>query len=48
MANIGAVIAGAAKTDLRIHVCAVEINLAAVRVNDFANIANSRLENAVR
>jgi hypothetical protein len=48
MTNIGAVIAGATKTDLRIHVCAVHVNLAAMRVNDVANFANRRLEYAVR
>ena len=48
MANIGAVIAGTAKTDLRIQVRAVHVNLAAVRVNDVANFANRRLEDAVR
>ena len=47
MANIGAVIAGATKADLRIQVCAVHINLAAVGVNDVANFANRRLEHAV-
>ena len=47
MANVGAVIARAAKTDLRVHVRAIHINLAAVGVNDFANFANRRLENAV-
>ena len=48
MTNIGAVIAGATKTDLRIQVCAVHVNLAAMRVNDIANFANRRLEHAMR
>ena len=48
MANIRADIAGAAKADLRIHVRAVHVNLAAVCMNDFANLSDAFLENAVR
>ena len=48
MANIGAVIARTAKTDLRIQVCAVHVNLATVRVNDVADFTDRRLEYAVR
>src|ERR1043165_5571720 len=47
MANVGADIARAAETDLRIHVRTVHVNLAAVRVNDFANLTDSGFENAV-
>ena len=47
VANVGAVIAGAAKTDLRVHVGAVHVNLAAVRVHDLANLADSRFKNAM-
>ena len=48
MANIRADIARPAKTDLRVHVRAVHVNLAAVRVDDLANFADGRFENAVR
>ena len=48
MANVRAIIAGAAKTDLRVHVCAVHVNLPAVRVHDLANLPDSCFENAVR
>src|SRR5262249_37630384 len=48
VANVRTVIAGATKTDLRVQVCAVHVNLAAMRVNDRANFANCRLEHAVR
>ena len=48
MTNISAIIAGATKADLRIQVCAVHVNLAAVGVNDVANFANGRLEHAMR
>src|SRR5438876_11849908 len=48
MANVGAVIAWTAKTALRVHVRAIHVNLAAVRVHDLANFANGWFENAVR
>ena len=47
MANVGADVAGAAEADLRVHVRAIHVNLAAVRMNDFANLADGRFENAV-
>ena len=47
MANIGAVIARPAEPALRVHVRAIHVNLAAVFVHDFADLANGRLENAV-
>ena len=47
MANVGADVARAAEADLRVHVRAVHVNLAAVRVHDFANLADGRFENAV-
>ena len=48
MANVRAVITGATKTDLRIHVRAVHVNLSAVRVHDVADFADRWLDNAVR
>ena len=48
VANIGAVIAGTAKTYLRIQIRAIHVDLAAMCVNDVANFANRRLEYAVR
>ena len=39
---------GAGQADLRVHVRAVHVNLAAVRVDDFANLADGFLEHAVR
>ena len=48
MTNVGAVIARTTKTDLRIHVCPVHVNLAAMRMNDLANFANRRFKHAVR
>ena len=39
--------AGAAKTDLGVHVRAVHINLAAVVMDDFANLADGFLKHAV-
>ena len=48
MANVRAIITRAAKTDLGIHVCAVHVNLTAVRVHDVANFANRGFENAMR
>ena len=43
MANIRADVAGAAEADLRIHVRAIHVNLAAVGMNDLANFADGRL-----
>ena len=48
MADVGAVIARAAKSALRVHIGAVQVNLAAVFVHDLANFANGWFENAVR
>ena len=48
MADVRADEAGAGEADLRVHVRAVHVNLAAVRVDDFANLADGRLEHAVR
>ena len=48
MTDIGAIIAGAAKADLRIQVCAVHVNLAAMRVHDVADFPNGWFEYAVR
>ena len=47
MANIRADVARAAKPDLRVHIRAVHVNLAAVRMNDLANLADGGFENAV-
>src|SRR3954464_7343150 len=47
MANIGTDVAGTAKPDLGVHVRAVHVNLATVRVNDLANLADRGFENAV-
>ena len=47
MTNVGAVIARATKTDLRIQICAVHVNLAAMCVNDVTNFANGWFEYAV-
>ena len=47
VANIGADVAGAAKTDLGVHVRAIHVNLAAVGMNDVANFADGGFENAV-
>jgi hypothetical protein len=48
MADVRADEAGAGEADLRVHVRAVHVNLAAVRVDDFANLADGFLEHAVR
>ena len=48
MANISAVVTRATKTDLRIHVRAVHVNLSAVRMHDVADLADRWFENAVR
>ena len=47
VADIGAVVAGAGESNLRIEVCAVEINLAAVMMHDLTNSANFGFEHAV-
>ncbi len=39
---------GRHRPHLRVHVRAVHVNLAAVRMNDLANLADGRFENAVR
>src|ERR1700704_3728792 len=48
MANVGAHVAGTAKADLGVHVRAVHVNLAAVGMNDVANLADGGFENTVR
>lgn len=48
MANISSEIAGAAETDLRIHIRAVHVNLTASGVDEIANITDAFLENTVR
>ncbi len=47
MADIGAVIAGPRKPDLRVHVGAVEIDLSAVAMHDLADLAYVFLEHAM-
>ena len=47
VANIGADIARAAKADLRVHVRAIHVNLAAVVVHDLADFADGGFKNAV-
>ena len=48
MTNVGAVIARTAEAALRVHVRAVHVNLAAVRVYDVADLADCWFEHAVR
>ena len=48
MANIRAVITRTTEPNLGVHVGAIEINLAAVRVHDLANLADGWLKDAVR
>ena len=48
MADVGAVIAGPRQADLRVHVGAVEIDLAAMAVHDVADLADVLLEHAMR
>ena len=48
VADVGAEVARAAQADLRVHVGAVHIDLAAVRVDDLADLADVLLEHAVR
>src|SRR5215468_7241097 len=47
MANVGPKIARTAKTDLRVHVGPIHVDLPAMRVNDFADLSNGLFENAV-
>ena len=47
MANIGAIVAGTAKTDLRIQIRPIHVNLAAVRVNDVADFTNRWFKDAM-
>ena len=47
MADIGADVARPAEADLRIHVGAVHINLAAVRMDDLAHAPDIRFEYTV-
>ena len=47
MANIGSEIAGAAETDLRIHIRTIHVNLTTSGVDEIANIADALLENTV-
>ncbi len=37
MADVGAIVGRARKSDLRVEICSVEINLPAIRVYDLAN-----------
>ena len=48
MTDISADVAGPAKPDHRVHVCAVHVNLAAVLMHDVAHFANSLFKHAVR
>ena len=48
VAHIGADVAGPAEADLRVQVRAVHIDLPAVGVDDFADLADGFLEDAVR
>ena len=47
MANVGADVRRAAEADLRVHVRAVHIDLAAAVVDNFANLDDALLEDAV-
>ena len=48
MADIRADIAGPAQADLGVHVGAVHVNLAAVFVDDIADVFDARFEHAMR
>ena len=48
VADVGAEVAGAAQPDLRVHVGAVHVHLAAVLVDDVAHLGDRLLEDAVR
>src|SRR5581483_7314612 len=47
MADIGAVIARARQTDLRIHVGTIKVNLATMAMHDVADLLDMLLEHAV-
>ena len=47
MAHVGADVGGADEAHLGVHVRAVHIHLAALRVHDVADLANRRLEDAM-
>src|SRR6266850_1411812 len=47
VADIGTHVAGAAETHLGVHIRAVHVDLAAVRMNDVANLTDGGFENAV-
>ena len=47
MADVGTEVAWPAKTDLRVHIRAVHVNLTAVTVNDLADFPNRCLKNTV-
>src|SRR2546428_436977 len=46
MANIRADVAGPAKADLRVHVCAIHVNLTAMRMNDLADFPDRCFKNS--
>src|SRR3982751_6762021 len=48
VANVRAVIAGAAKTDLCVHIGAIQINLPAMRMHDLTDLPDGRLKDSVR
>ena len=48
VAHVGPDVPGPAEADLRVQVCAVHIDLPAVGVDDFADLADGFLEHAVR
>src|SRR5438876_8827005 len=48
MTDVGTDIAWPAKTDLRVHICAVHVNLTAMAVDDLADLANRGLEHPMR
>jgi len=48
MADVGADVAGRGEADLRVHVRAVHVNLAATRVDRGADVLDRTLEHAVR
>jgi hypothetical protein len=48
MADVRAIIAGATKAHLGVHVRAVQVNLAPMRVHNVANFADGSFKDAVR
>ena len=46
--NIRPHVARSAKADLRVHICTVHVNLAAMRVHDLANFTDGRFKDAMR